>query len=146
MAQKKAFQQRTASSGNPALDGWLDLIWQLIKSDVYTPTLTDVTNLDGSTAFQVPYARIGDWVGVGLRFNANPALGAPTATELGISLPIPSNFTDADTDAMGVAAASAIQQSVRVLADVTNKRLSLQWSASDTANRNFSGVAFYRIK
>lgn len=145
MPSPKAFQKRPhEGSINPELGKWLDLIWQLIKSDVYTPTLTDVTNLDGSTAYQVPYVRIGDCVVVGLRFDANPT--AATATELGISLPIPSAFTDADTDAMGSFSSHAIQQSGRVDAGTTNDRLRLRWDATDTANRNFGGFAIYRIK
>lgn len=144
MASIKAFQKRTDSSGVPALDGWLDLIWQLIKSEVYTPTLSDVTNLDGSTAFQCLYIRLGHIVVVAGKFAANPTAGAPTATELGMTLPIPSNI-GAEEDVCGTATASAIQQSARIMGDATNNRASIQWSASDTANRNFSFIFMYRI-
>lgn len=143
----KAFQQRPRDAAlfRPTAD-WLDLIWQLIKSDQYTPTLFNITNLGvgDSTAYQVPYARIGDWVGVGIRFDADAV--AAGATELQITLPIPSNFTNADTDAMGCAAASSTNQSVRILADPSTNRLSAQWDVSVTSNRGYSGVAFYRIK
>ena len=143
MASKKAFPNRPDDAG--ALLGWLDLISRLFKSEVYTPTLTNVTNLTDSTAAQCMYVRIGNLVIVGLRFSANPSLVAPTATELGVSLPIPSTFT-ANTDATGSVAQSAAQQSGRVSADTTNHRFSVQWSATDTANAAWGGFAMYIIK
>ena len=140
------FQKRPqgASVDSVSFLGWLDALARFVIPGVYTPTLTDVTNLDGSTAYQVPFVRIGDCVVMGLRFDANPTASA--ATELGISLPVPSDFTNADTDAMGSFSANAIQQGGRVDAGTTNNRLRLRWDASDTANRNFGGFAIYRIK
>ena len=130
---------------NPVLAGWLDLLWQFIKVGVYTPTLTNVTNLSASTVGELPYLRIWSVCIVGLTFTADTVAGAPTGTELGISLPIPSSFTAA-TDAMGSVALSAIQQSGRVSADATNDRLAVNWDASDTANRTWGGLAIYLIK
>lgn len=142
MANPKALEKRRASSGSSALDGWLDLLWQLLKSEVYTPTLTDVTNLDGSTAFQCMYIRLGNMVVVSGKFQADPTASA--ATELGISLPIPSNFTD-DQELAGVAFCSAVQQGARLLADASNNRIAVQWLANDTANRGWSFICMYQI-
>lgn len=142
MALIKAFPQRTGSSGDFALDGWLDLIWQLIKSDVYTPTLTDVTNLDGSTAFQANYMRVGNVVTVSGKFNANPTAAA--ATELGMSLPIPSNIA-ADEDVCGTAFCQAIQQGAAIKGDAANNRAAVVWLANDTANRTFFFSFTYRL-
>lgn len=144
MASPKAFQKRTGSSGDPTLDGWLDLIWQLIKSDVYTPTLTNVTNLDDSTAYQCHYMRVGDVVHVAGQFAANPTLAAPTDTELGMSLPIPSNLS-ADEQLAGTASNTA-GESARILSDSTNNRASIQWPAASTTNRSWSFNFTYRIR
>lgn len=139
---KKALQKRTASSGNPTLDGWLDLLWQFIKSDSYTPTLTDVTNLDSSTAAECSYVRIGDTVIVGFRAAVNPTAAA--ATELGVSLPIPSNFANARECAGSFSAAVSTECGL-IDADVTNNRATVRWIAVTTSDHNISGTFMYRI-
>lgn len=127
---------------NPALAGWLDLIWQLIKSDVYTPTLTDVTNLDGSTTAECKYTRIGHLVTVYFRVSANPTAAA--ATELGMSLPIPATFTSAN-DLAGALGAAIATEAGLVDADTTNHRASLRWTAVSTANHNIAGSFQYKL-
>lgn len=143
MASIKAFPKRPKTTQDlGALEGWLDLIWQLIKSDLYTPTLTNVTNLDDSAAFQCQYVRVGDLVTVSGKFTANPTAAA--ATELGMSLPIPSNLT-AEEQVAGTAFCPGIQQGAAIQADATNNRASVQWLANDTANRAFIFSFTYRI-
>lgn len=140
----KAFPKRPKTPQDlGALEGWLDLIWQLIKSDVYTPTLTNVTNLDGSTAFQCHYIRVGDVVHVAGKFQANPTAAA--ATELGMSLPIASNLLSADEQLAGTAFCPGVQQGAAIQADATNNRASINWVANDTANRAFQFTFTYRI-
>lgn len=141
------FQRRPqgARVDGPAFEGWLDALARFAYPGVYTPTLTNTTNLSASTASEQPYVRIGDVVIVGISFSADTVAGAPTATELNMSLPIPSTFT-AVGDAAGTVAASIIQQSGRVRADVSGARFSILWDASDTSNRAWSGIAMYRIK
>src|SRR3972149_5740087 len=58
----------------------------------YTPTLTNVANLDSSTAYPCSYVRIGNIVLVGLYFEANPTTTL-VLTQVRVSLPIASNFT-----------------------------------------------------
>lgn len=143
MAQLKAFPKRPVGD-KEAQDKWLDLIWQLLKSEGYTPTLTNVTNLDGSTARNCPYIRIGNVVVVGLSFSADPTAAAPTNSELGVSLPIPSDFTT-QFDATGSVVGGASQVG-RVEADTTNNRAKVLFSATDTADREWSGTFVYIIK
>jgi hypothetical protein len=111
----------------------------------YTPTLTNTTNLDGSTAYSCQYLRVGDVVTVSGRVDANPT--AAGATALGISLPIASNFTLAGvSECAGVAfAASVAGQGANISADVTNDRANMQWVAVDTANRDMIFTFTYRV-
>lgn len=109
----------------------------------YTPTLTNVTNLDGSTAQLSHYVRLGSMVIVMGFAGVDPT--AAGSTELGISLPIASNFA-ANTQLIGVAAALAISgQSAGILADVTNDRARMIWNAVDTTNNNMFYLFMYLI-
>lgn len=61
-----------------------------VYSGTYTPTLTGVTNVQGSTTDTCQYCRIGSVVTVSGHINIDPT--ATGFTELGISLPVASNF------------------------------------------------------
>ena len=76
------------------------------------------------------------------KFMANPTAAA--ATELGISLPFASAIAS-EEDIGGTAACSAVQQSARLLGDATNDRISVQWLANDTGNRNWSFTCSARL-
>lgn len=114
------------------------------SSGVYTPTLTNGANLAASTAFQCQYVRIGSVVTVSGKVSVDPTLAA-TATELGISLPIASNF-GAVEDCGGVSFAMAIAgQGAGIIADVANDRASMNWVAADVTNQPMSFTFTYRI-
>lgn len=107
---------------------------QYIASGTYTPTLTNVANLDASTAYECQWIRVGNVVTVSGKVDVDPNLTA-TSTQLGISLPIASNFGAAE-DCAGAAAASAIAgQSAAILADTANDRAQMQWVAGDVTNQ-----------
>jgi len=109
----------------------------------YTPTLTNVTNLDATTAYQCQYLRLGDIVIVSGRLDADPTAAA--STEVGISLPVASNI-GAGPDLAGVAFCDAVAGlGARLLGDITNDRARMIWVATDTANRAFSFIFLYRI-
>lgn len=57
----------------------------------YTPTLYNVTNVTASTAYQCHYFRVSDVVHVAGRLDIDVTAGS-AATELGISLPIPTDI------------------------------------------------------
>jgi hypothetical protein len=101
---------------------------------VYTPTLTNVTNVAASTAFECQYMQVGATVTVSGRVDIDPT--AAGAVELGISLPVASNF-GALEDCAGVASTPAVAtgEGAAILADVANDRASCQYIAVDTANR-----------
>lgn len=100
----------------------------------YTPTLTNVANLDASTAYQCQYMRVGNTVSVSGKVDIDPTLAA-TSTQLGISLPVASNLGAAE-DCAGVAFASGVAgQGAAILGDATNNRAQLQYVSGDVTNQ-----------
>jgi len=65
-----------------------------IFSGTYTPTLTSVTNIGASTAFQCQYMRVGNVVTVSGKVSIDPTTSS-ILTELGMSLPVASDITAA---------------------------------------------------
>ena len=115
-----------------------------IASGVYTPTLTNVTNLDGSTAFECQYMRVGSSVTVSGRVSVDPTLTA-TATELGISIPIASNFAG-QGDCGGAAFAIGIAgQGAGIRADLTNDRAEMKWVATDVTDQSMFFIFMYQV-
>lgn len=115
----------TAASGNtiPAL-----------ASGTYTPTLTNVANLDASTAYSCQYLRVGNTVTVSGRVDIDPTAAA-ASTQLGISLPIASNLANAN-ECAGTAFASGVAgQGAAILGDTANDRAQLQFISGDLTNQ-----------
>lgn len=105
-----------------------------LASGTYTPGLTNVANLDASTAFQCQYMQIGNVVSVSGKVSVDPTLTA-TSTKLGIALPVASNFGAAE-DCGGVAFASAITgMGAAILADAANDRAQLEFISTDVTNQ-----------
>lgn len=111
--------------------------WEIAAdSGVYTPTLTNVTNLAASTPRQLTYGRCG----VNMGFACGQVDVDPTgagACELGISLP--PALVSALTTAFqlgGCGACPAVAGfSVGISADAANDRARMRWIAVDTANQ-----------
>lgn len=115
-----------------------------ITSGTYTPTVTNVANLDGTTAYECQYLRVGNVITVSGRVDVNPTLTA-TATQLGISLPVASNF-GALEDCAGTAFAPAIaSQGAGIFADTANDRAMFQYVAGDVTNQAFYFTFTYGI-
>lgn len=105
-----------------------------LTSGTYTPTLTNVANLDASTAYQCQYMRVGNTVTVSGKVDVDPTAAA-TPTQLGISLPIASNIGGAE-DCAGTGASPGIAgQSMAVVGNAANNRAELQWIAGDLTNQ-----------
>jgi len=111
----------------------------------YTPTLTNVTNVAASTTSDFGYCRIGDYVFGGGRITIDPT-SASVSTELGISIPIASNFT-LFTQCTGSAISSASAGlCAAVRADTTNDRISVIYTnTADTASREFMLKFYYQV-
>jgi hypothetical protein len=115
-----------------------------ISSGTYTPTLTNVANLSASTAYQAQYIRIGATVTVSGRVDIDPT-AATTSTQLGISLPVASNF-GAVEDCAGVAFASGVAgQGAAILADAANDRAQLQYISGDVTNQAMYFTFTYQV-
>jgi len=105
-----------------------------VGSGVYTPTLTNVANLDASTAYECQYSRVGNVVYVSGKVDVDPTAPA-AATQLGISLPIASNLGAAE-DCGGVAFASGIAgQGAAIRGDAANNRAEMVWVSGDVTNQ-----------
>ena len=112
-------------------------------SGVYTPTLTNVTNLEGSGAFACQYSRSGEIVQVSGKVTVNPTI--PGLTKLGISLPIASNFA-LEEQCAGVAFASGIAGlGGAIIADPDNDRAQLTFIAVDVSDQPMHFQFSYRV-
>lgn len=111
----------------------------------YTPTLVNVANLDGSTAFELGWKRTGNLVTVQFRANVDPTATA-TLTTLTFDPPIPSDFTQLE-DVTGSANANGVAgEAAAFLADTVNNRIMLQWITADATNHAMFGSFVYRIR
>jgi hypothetical protein len=127
-------------------DGAGVLSWKnQLDYGTYTPTLTDVTNVAVSVAYTCQWMRVGDTVTVSGKVEIDPTAGAGTATELGISLPVASNFASAEQCA-GTAVCPTISQiPAAILADAVNNRASLQYLSSHTTSEPFYFSFTYKV-
>lgn len=110
----------------------------------YTPTLTGVTNVASSAAYKVRATRVGGIVRVSGLVSVTPTAGSSTLTKLGISLPIPSALSNANTDLAGVANI-AFNVTGIIKADVTNDRAELSFAAANTTTAVFGFEFEYSI-
>ncbi len=117
-------------------------------STTYTPTLTNTTNLDASTPLVAHYMRIGNEVAVIGQLTIDPTAAGATATEMGISLPVTSDFTSAANDITGFAYStdSAIAEYGSISGDTTNNRAKLSFKAASSASHNLAYQFTYTVK
>jgi len=103
-------------------------------SGTYTPTLTNGANIDASTAFLCQYMRVGNVVTVSGTVNID-FTAAGTYTELGMTLPIASDFVDYfQCGGTGATALSTVC-TLAVLADPTNNRATFAGPSAATTNQ-----------
>ena len=110
-------------------------------SGVYTPTLTGVTNVDATTAFECQYTRVGDVITVSGQFEVTTTTTG--STELGISLPVASDFTVAGQ--AGGTASDGNTTHCRLAADPTNNRLRVTFNATSPGAATYSFTVTYRL-
>jgi len=110
----------------------------------YVPTLFNTTNVAASTAYTCQYMRIGSVVHVSGRVNID-ATSATSATELGMSIPIASDFAAVE-QLGGVAVAGSTTANnlppIEILADATNNRAKLQYQTTTDVNNNAYAFTF----
>lgn len=113
-----------------------------LASGVYIPSLTNTTNVAASTAYECQYLRIGAIVHVSGRLDIDPTAAA--LTELGMSLPVASDF-GATEDLAGCGFCTAVQQGTAIFGDAVNNRAFFRFLANDTANRDFFFTFTYQV-
>jgi hypothetical protein len=125
----------------------------ILAHGTYTPSLTGVTNVAASAAYVCQYMRVGNTVTVSGKFDLDPTLGGGTATTLGVSLPIASNFTGTG-DLGGCALGDATTQGLTTTgfahiaanADITNDRANFNCLIYHSANATYWFTFTYVIK
>lgn len=117
-----------------------------IASGTYTPTLTGVTNISASTAYACNYMRVGNTVTVSGKILFT--LTGTGAYELGISLPVASNFANNYECAgvgTGTTSTPAASDVGYIKADTTNDRASLLGDDNDTSSHEHYFTFTYTI-
>jgi len=102
----------------------------------YTPTLTAVANISASTTALCQWSRKGRVVTVSGRISIDPTTTG-TATELGISLPVPSAFVNVN-DCGGTASAMAVKETGGIIANAALARATLKWFPTDVTNQPYA--------
>lgn len=125
-------------------NAWV-LLTTTTAAGTYTPTFTNVTNVAASTPSTCGYFRVWNLVSVGCALDVDPTAAAPTATELGISLPIASNLGSGDAWGTCAASASTTERAAAVTADAANDRAAMRWATADTANHTMYCTFSYLV-
>lgn len=114
-----------------------------LAAGTYTPTLTNVTNISASTAYVCQYMRVGNTITVSGKVDIDAT--SPGTIELGISLPVASNFAAEEDCAGSGASIIAGEDVVWIKADATNNRASFNQNKIDTTNHSHFFTFTYRV-
>jgi hypothetical protein len=116
------------------------------SSGTYTPTLTNVTNVASTNAFECIWSRVNDTVTVSGTLQATPTAGT-TSTQLRISLPIPSDFASA-VDGAGTAGANTPSPGCagRIFSNSAEEEVRLTFTSVSTAQHTFGFTFQYIVK
>ena len=110
----------------------------------YIPTLTLMTNVTAATARLCKWEWSGNNIRVTGRVAITPTVGSSTTTQLGISLPVPSNLQDTNQDLTG-SAATAFNLSAAIFSDITNDMAQFQFTAPNTGSHIFFFSFIYTV-
>lgn len=146
IASTPTYPSVAGTSGNVLTsDGtnWLSSTPTVVSSGTYTPTLTNTSNVSSSTAYSSQYMRVGSVVTVSGRVDITPTLTL-TNTNLGMSLPIPSDFANLN-EGCGTANCNSLLSSAAIFADATNNNVSVVFLSQATGAEAFFYTFTYRI-
>lgn len=111
---------------------------------IYTPTLTNVTNIAASTAYPCQYISIGSVVTVSGKVDIDPTAGA-VASELGMTIPVASNFAN-DYECSGTGVAPSVDGlACGISADATNNRAKVSFVSAIVANSSVFFTFTYQV-
>lgn len=114
-----------------------------VYGNVYTPTLTNTTNIDASTAYVCQYARVGSVVTVSGRVDIDAT--ATTTTVLNMSLPVASDISDSVQVAGTFNGLGGDEPGV-IYGTAASDTATFQYVALGTGNRTFYFHFTYRIR
>lgn len=114
-----------------------------LLSGTYTPTITNISNIQAVTAFVCMYTRVGSMVTVNGRVNIDTTTNG-SATAIEMTLPIASNL-GAVGDLMGVSGCAATIQAGAVYANISTDRAVMEFQAGSNAARDHSFTYMYRV-
>lgn len=115
-----------------------------VTSGVYTPTITNLANLDSTTASPCFFSRVIDIVTVAGRVTVDPT-AAGVATSLGISLPIASNFAN-NNNCQGTAASVIVAgEAAAISSDSAADRAQMDWVTNSAASHNMRFLFMYQV-
>lgn len=115
-----------------------------LAQGTYTPTLTNTTNIDSSTAYATMYYRLGDIVHVAGQVDVDATAAAATLTVMGISLPISSNLGNV-YELAGVAAVTDASIPGTIIGDTGNDRATLRYLSGSTSSVTIRFSFSYRV-
>lgn len=115
-----------------------------IINDVYTPTLTNTTNITSSSAAVCQYLQV--YGAVTVSGQVTIAATATGATVLKMSLPVASNFTSTGQAAGTFATlTSGGTTTGAILADITNDVFEFRFNAANTTSTIYAFTVTYQI-
>jgi hypothetical protein len=141
---------RLFADGFSQINGDLAVIGDVTANNlggsVYTPELTNVLNLDSSTPYELQYMRTWGTVTVSGRISVNPT-AVSTLTQVGISIPIPSNFTsEGHCAGTGASVASSYSETGVISANTTYEYALLSFHARIASNHYIYFQFTYQIR
>ncbi len=114
------------------------------SSGTFTPTLTNVTNIASSTAYAGQYIRVGNVVTVSGTLSFQCTSAAVTGTEIGLTLPVASNFSSS-IQLSGSAGITDASIAAGIEADPTNDRARIYFKSADTVSSLMHFTFTYQV-
>ncbi len=127
------------ASGNPTLS----LPVGDVLTGTWTPTLTGVLNIDGTTAHVCRYIRIGLMVICSGELDIDPTAAGSASSAVRISLPIASNLSA--TDNLSGTGANRVNGPASIYGDATNDAANFDFAANNANNTRWTFVFSYQI-
>jgi hypothetical protein len=116
------------------------------SAGTWTPTFTLVANLDSASALGLwKYSRIDDIVTFTGAMTLDATAAAATQTQVGISLPLASDFT-LTTDAAGGGSDRVNNTASNISSDATNNRMTMTYNAVVTTSTTWRVWGQYEMK
>ncbi len=126
--------------------GWIGFAANsnILNYGAYTPTLTNTANLSASTAYPCQYMQVGTVVTVSGRVDVDPTT-ITTLTQLKISLPVSSNFTQSyQCGGCGGAAGTSVE-AYGITAAPSDTNALMSWVAVDVTNHQVAFSFTYQV-